>query len=57
MWSTRGRRVVVWARTPDGLGECPGCGAGSTRVHGYHWRTVTDMPLDGRPVTVNVQVR
>lgn len=52
-----GRRVVVWARTPDGLAACPGCGAGSTRVHGYHWRTVTDVPLDGRPVTVNVQVR
>ncbi len=52
-----GERVVVWARTPDGPALCPGCGAGSARIHGYHWRTVTDLPLDGRPVIVYVQVR
>ncbi len=52
-----GREVVVWARTPDDPAACPGCGARSTRVHGYHWRRLADVPLDGRPVTVNVQVR
>ncbi|MGO4617554.1 ISL3 family transposase [Nocardia sp. 2YAB30] len=52
-----GHRVVVWARTPDAPAACPRCGAGSTRVHGYHWRRLTDVPLDGRPVIVNVQVR
>ena len=52
-----GRQVVVWARTPDDPAACPGCGAESARVHSYHWRTVADVPLDERPVTVNVQVR
>ncbi len=52
-----GERVVVWARTPDSPVVCPGCGAESERLHGYHWRTVTDVPLDGRPVVVRVQVR
>ncbi len=52
-----GREVVVWARTPDDPAACPGCGAGSARVHGYHWRKLADVPIDGRPVVVNVQVR
>lgn len=41
-----GERVVVRARTP-----------GSGRVHGYHWRTVADLPIDGRRVVVRVRVR
>ncbi len=48
---------MVWARTPDDPAACPGCGARSTRVHGYYWRRLANVPLDGRPVTVNVQVR
>jgi transposase len=52
-----GEQIVVWARTPDDPAACPGCGAASARVHGYHWRAVTDVPLDGRPVIVRVQVR
>ncbi|WP_328543944.1 ISL3 family transposase [Streptomyces europaeiscabiei] len=27
------------------------CGASSGRVHGYHWRTVVDVPGDGRRAT------
>ncbi|WP_228001291.1 ISL3 family transposase [Nocardia australiensis] len=52
-----GERVSVRARTPGGPAVCPGCGAESARVHGYHLRTVTDVPLDGRPVVVRVRVR
>ena len=52
-----GGEVVVWPRTPDDPAACPGCGAGSARVHGYHWRRLADLPLDGRPVIVNVQFR
>ncbi|MDX2650573.1 ISL3 family transposase, partial [Streptomyces sp. PA03-1a] len=33
------------------------CGASSARVHGYHWRTVADVPVDGRRVVVRVRVR
>jgi transposase len=51
------QRILVLTRTPSGPAACPGCGAGSVRVHGYHRRTVADVPLDGRPVTVEVRVR
>ncbi|WP_082469003.1 transposase family protein [Sciscionella sediminilitoris] len=52
-----GGRIVVWARTVDAPVACPGCGADSGRMHGHHWRCVTDLPLDGQPVTVRVQAR
>jgi hypothetical protein len=35
---------------------CPGRGA-SGRVHGYQWRTLADVPVDGRRVAVRVRVR
>lgn len=50
-------RVVVQARTAGGVVACPVCGAESGRVHGYHLRTATDLPLDGRQVVVRVRVR
>jgi hypothetical protein len=52
-----GDRIVVGARTPSGEAVCPGCGASSGRVHGYHWRTVSDVPVDGRRVVVLVRLR
>lgn len=33
------------------------CGVISGRVHGYHWRTVADVPVDGRRAVVRVRVR
>ena len=36
---------------------CPGCGAETARVHGYHERTAADVPVDGRRVLVKVRVR
>jgi transposase len=52
-----GERILVRARTPDDLVPCPGCGAPSGRVHGYHRRTVADVSVDGRRVVVRVRVR
>lgn len=52
-----GERIVVRARTPLDTAVCPVCGASSQRVHGYHWRTVADVPVDGRRVVVRVRVR
>ena len=52
-----GERIVVRARTPLDTAVCPVCGASSGRVHGYHWRTVADVPVDGRRVVVRVRVR
>ncbi|WP_406404953.1 ISL3 family transposase [Streptomyces sp. NBC_00879] len=50
-------RILVRARTPEEPVPCPGCGAPSDRVHGFHLRTVADVPVDGRRVVVRVRVR
>ena len=52
-----GERIVVLARTPQGAAVCPVCGASSGRVHGFHLRTVADVPVDGRRVVIRVRVR
>ncbi len=52
-----GERIVVRARTPQDIAVCPVCGASSGRMHGYHLRTVADVPVDGRRVVVRVRVR
>ena len=49
--------ICVRARTRDGAVACPGCGAGTARVHEYHERTAADVPVDGRRVLVRVRVR
>src|SRR6266478_5089272 len=52
-----GEVICVWARTRDGAVACPGCGAETARVHGYHERTAADLPVGGRRVLVRVRVR
>jgi transposase len=52
-----GDEISVRARTRAGAVACPGCGAETARVHGYHERTAADVPLDGRRVVVRVRVR
>jgi transposase len=52
-----GEMVWVRARTRAAAVVCPGCGAATARVHGYHERTVADVPVDGRRVLVRVTVR
>ena len=49
--------IVVRARTRGGAAACPGCGAETSRVHGYHERTAADVPADGRRVVVKVRAR
>jgi len=41
-----GGMVVVRARTGSEAVACPGCGAKTARVHGYHQRTAADVPVD-----------
>lgn len=48
---------VVTARTRDVAVPCPACRTPTAKVHGYHRRTVTDVPVDGRPVVVHLRVR
>ena len=52
-----GEVIVVRAGTRGGAVACPGCGAETWRVHGYHERTAADVPVDGRRVLVKVRVR
>ncbi|MDH6625414.1 transposase [Streptomyces sp. LBL] len=52
-----GDAVVVTARTRDVAVLCPVCGTPTAKVHGYHRRTVTDVPVDGRPVVDHLRVR
>ncbi|WP_456112200.1 ISL3 family transposase [Streptomyces specialis] len=52
-----GEVIRVLARTQDVPVPCPICGVPTGKVHGYHGRTVADVPVDGRLVVVNVQVR
>ncbi|MGW9030143.1 ISL3 family transposase [Streptomyces sp. NPDC055722] len=52
-----GEVVRVMARTRDVAVPCPVCGVPTGQVHGYHRRTVTDVPVDGRRVVVHLRVR
>ncbi|MGA5499316.1 ISL3 family transposase [Streptomyces cinereoruber] len=52
-----GEIVRVSARTRDVPVPCPLCGVLTGRVHGYHGRTVRDVPVDGRQVVVRVRIR
>ncbi|MFJ7098195.1 transposase family protein [Streptomyces mirabilis] len=36
---------------------CPKCGTPTTRAHGFHERTVADLPVNGRRAVVSVRVR
>ena len=48
--------ICVRARTRHGAVTCPGCGAGTARVHEYRERTAA-VPADGRRVLVRVRIR
>jgi hypothetical protein len=52
-----GEVIRVRARTSGGAVACPGCGTGTERVHGYHERTLADVPVDGRQVSVTARLR
>jgi hypothetical protein len=43
-----GEVVRGTARTRDFPVPCPACGVPTGKVHGYHGRTVADVPVDGR---------
>ncbi|WP_435851990.1 ISL3 family transposase [Streptomyces microflavus] len=52
-----GDAIVVTARTRDVAVPCPVCGSPTAKAHGYHRRTVADVPVDGRQVVVHLRVR
>ena len=52
-----GDLIRVTARTRVDPVPCPACGAPTSKVHGFHTRTVADVPVDGRTVLVSVRIR
>jgi transposase len=52
-----GEAIIVRARTRAVAVACPGCGAETGRVHGYHERTAADVSADGRRVVLKVRAR
>ena len=53
----QGLVVRVRARTPPTAVACPRCGQLSTRVHAYHQRQLSDLPVGGRGVIIELRVR
>nr|WP_322723633.1 ISL3 family transposase [Streptomyces spongiae] len=49
--------IRLSARTRHEAVSCPKCGTPTSRVHGFHERTVADLAVDGRRVVVSVRVR
>ncbi|HCT79613.1 MAG TPA: ISL3 family transposase [Micromonosporaceae bacterium] len=54
---SEGEVIRVAARTPCGPLPCPGCRTLTARVHSYHERTVSDLPVGARQVVLRVRVR
>lgn len=52
-----GEVILVSARTRAGPMPCPACGTPTGKVHGFHTRTLADVPVDGRRVRVLVRLR
>ena len=48
-------RLRARTTTPDGV--CPRCGGASRRVHAWHVRRLTDLPVAGRSVVIELHVR
>lgn len=49
--------IMVSACTRNAAVSCPVCGSATAKVHGYHHRTLKDLPVDGRQVVVHLRVR
>jgi transposase len=52
-----GGSVRIWARPRAGQASCPGCGAGSARVHSRYERRLADAAVAGRSVDIQLRVR
>jgi transposase len=50
-------RLVIVASLNQTSAACPGCEAPSSHVHSRYERTLGDLPCQGQPVTLRVEVR
>jgi transposase len=49
--------LVIVASLDQASAACPGCEASSSHVHSRYERTLGDLPCQGQPVTLRVEVR
>lgn len=52
-----GNTTVITVRATSDTSLCPGCGAGSKRIHSRYRRRLADLPLAGRMVQLVVAAR
>jgi transposase len=52
-----GDKIVIAVRASGSAGRCPSCGTSSRRVHSRYRRRVTDLPLSGQIVHLQVIAR
>jgi transposase len=50
-------RIAIFAATRSTSALCPSCGLPSRRVHSRYRRVLADLPWQGRPVSIVVEVR
>ncbi len=50
-------QVMVRAKAPMGPSPCPCAVCRWGQVHGYHWRTMADVQVDGMRAVFRVRVR
>jgi len=49
--------IAVVTSPRQASASCPDCGVASERLHGRHRRPLSDLPWQGRPVTLHVHAR
>ena len=50
-------RISIVAHAVSPAADCPTCGRSSRRVHSRYWRRLRDLPWQGFPVELRVEVR
>lgn len=52
-----GTGLTITARPVATLARCPGCDQPSSRIHSRYTRTLSDLPVAGRRVVIDISVR
>ncbi|MEU6702100.1 transposase family protein [Pseudonocardia sp. NPDC046786] len=52
-----GPALRITARSAAISAPCPRCGTESRRVHAWHARRLTDLPVGGRPAAIDLRIR
>jgi transposase len=53
----KGGAVQIELSATRSSSQCPSCGRLSSRVHSRYWRTISDLPWEGIPVSILLRAR